>query len=248
MQLTLRQAATHLNVSESTIRRWITKRGLPAHLINERLHCNAIELWEWAVEHGVPVSKGLLEQARGALDDLPSLAALLATGGIHRDIGGRTTPEVLRALVDVLPLPAEVDRDFLASVLEAREAIGSTGIGDGIAIPHVRNPILLHGAAPCVALAFLRHPVDFAALDRRPVHALFAVVSPTIPAHLRILAQLGYTLRDLELRELLRAEAPSDTILSRVKALEPSQTASPTPGHSSVTPEPEGAARTRSNP
>jgi len=230
MQLTLRQAATYLNLSEATIRRWITKRGLPAHLINERLHCNAIELWEWAVENGVPVSKGLLEQARGALDDLPSLSALLVTGGIHRDLSGRTTPEVLRALVDVLPLPTDVDRDFLASVLEAREAIGSTGIGDGIAIPHVRNPILLHGAAPCVALAFLRHPVDFAALDGRPVHALFALVSPTIPVHLKILAQLGYTLRDVELRELLRTEAPSDTILARIRALEPSRTASPTLG------------------
>ena len=230
MQLTLRQAATYLNVSEGTIRRWITKRGLPAHRINERLHCNAIELWEWAVENGVPVSKGLLEQARGPLGDLPSLGALLARGGIHRGLGGRTTPQVLRALVDVLPLPTDVDRDFLASVLEAREAIGSTGIGDGIAIPHVRNPILLHGAAPCVALAFLRHPVDFAALDGRPVHALFAVVSPTIPAHLQILAQLGYTLRDAELRELLRTEAPSDTILARIRALEPARTASPTLG------------------
>lgn len=225
MQLTLRQAATYLNVSEATIRRWITKRGLPAHLINERLHCNAIELWEWAVANGIPVSKGLLEQARGAHDVPSSLSELLALGGIHRDVGGRTTPEVLRALVDVLPLPADIDREFLASVLEAREAMGSTGIGDGIAIPHVRNPILLHIPQPFVALALLRHPVDFNAIDGHPVHALFAVVSPTVPAHLRILSQLGYTLRDSELRQLLRAAAPSETILARVKALEPSATA-----------------------
>lgn len=221
MQLTLRQAATYLDVSEATIRRWITKRDLPAHLINERLHCNAIELWEWAVENGIPVSKGLLDQARGVVDELPSLSTLLQAGGIHRDIEGRTTPEVLRALVDVLPLPPDVDRDFLASVLEAREALGSTGIGDGIAIPHVRNPILLHVPSPFVALALLRHPVDFSAIDGRPVHALFAVVSPTVPAHLRILAQLGYTLRDPELRQLLREAAPSATILERVKTLEP---------------------------
>lgn len=221
MQLTLRQAATYLDVSEATIRRWVSKRGLPAHLINERLHCNAIELWEWAVENGIPVSKGLLEQARGPVDHLPLLSALLQAGGIHRDIDGRTTPEVLRALVDVLPLPPEVDRHFLASVLEAREALGSTGIGDGIAIPHVRNPIVLHIPAPFIALALLRHPVDFSAIDGRPVHALFAVVSPTVPAHLRILAQLGYALRDPELRQLLREAAPSEMIVARVKALEP---------------------------
>ncbi|HEX8941704.1 MAG TPA: PTS sugar transporter subunit IIA [Gemmatimonadaceae bacterium] len=226
MQLTLRQAASYLNVTERTVRRWITARGLPAHPINERLYCNAIELWEWAVENGIPVSKGLLEQARSAPDEIPPLSQLLATGGIHRDVGGNTKPDVLRALVEVLPLPPDVDREFLVTVLEAREAMGSTGIGDGIAIPHVRNPILLHVEHPFVALALLRHPVDFDSLDGQPVHALFAVVSPSVPAHLRILAQLGYTLRDPELRRLLRAAAPSQAILARVAALETSSPSS----------------------
>lgn len=226
MQLTLRQAASYLNVTERTVRRWITARALPAHLINERLYCNPIELWEWAVENGIPVSKGLLEQARGAPDEIPPLSQLLAMGGIHRDVDGNTKPDVLRALVGVLPLPPEIDREFLVTVLEAREAMGSTGIGDGIAIPHVRNPILLHVEHPFVALALLRHPVDFGALDGQPVHALFAVVSPNVPAHLRILAQLGYALRDPELRQLLRAAAPSEAILARVSALEKSAPAS----------------------
>ncbi len=226
MHLTLRQAASYLNVTERTVRKWITTRGLPAHLINERLHCNAIELWEWAVENGIAVSKGLLEQARGAPDEIPPLSQLLAMGGIHRDVGGGAKSDVLRGLVGVLPLPAEVDREFLVTVLEAREAMGSTGIGDGIAIPHVRNPILLHVDHPFIALALLRHPVEFDALDGKPVHALFAVVSPNVPAHLRILSQLGYALRDPELRGLLRSAAPSAAILARVVALESSAGAS----------------------
>ena len=227
MHLTLRQAATYLDVSERTARRWVTTRGLPAHLINERLHCNATELWEWAIENGITVSRRLLEQARGAPDTIPPLSQLLAAGGIHRDLGGRTKPEVLRALVNVLPLPSEVDREFLVTVLEAREAMGSTGIGDGIAIPHVRNPILLHVDMPFVALALLRHPVDFDALDGQPVHALFAVVSPNVPAHLRILAQLGFALRDPELRRLVRSASSSAAIGARIAALEAASLAPP---------------------
>jgi PTS system nitrogen regulatory IIA component len=226
MHLTLRQAASYLNVSERTARRWITTRGLPAHLVNERLHCNATELWEWAIENGVPVARGLLEQARGPQEPIPPLSRLLATGGIHRDLDGATKAEVLRALVDVLPLPPDIDREFLVTVLEAREAMGSTGIGDGIAIPHVRNPIVLHVREPFVALALLRHPVDFDALDDQPVHALFALVTPNVPTHLRVLAKLGYTLRDPELRRLLRAAAPSEAIMQRIAAIE---AASPTP-------------------
>jgi PTS system nitrogen regulatory IIA component len=220
MHLTIRQVASYLDVPEGTVRRWISTRGLPVHRVNERLYCNALELWEWAVERGIPVSARLLEQARRAPEDVPPVSALLATGGIHRDIDGATKADVLRALVLALPLPAEVDREFLISVLEAREALGSTGIGDGIAIPHVRNPILLHVTHPFVALALLRRPVEFDALDGQPVNALFLVVSPTVPTHLRILAQLGTLLRDGELRRLLRANAPSDRIRNRIAALE----------------------------
>ena len=113
-----------------------------------------------------------------------------------------------------------MDRDFLVTVLEAREAMGSTGIGNGIAIPHVRNPILLRIAAPFVTLCLLRHPVEFEAIDGKPVHALFTVISPSVPTHLRILAQLGFVLRDEELRRLLVERRPATEILGRVRALE----------------------------
>jgi len=139
---------------------------------------------------------------------------------MHYEVAGDTKSAVLRQVVSLLPLPPEVDREFLVTVLEAREAMGSTGIGDGIAIPHVRNPILLHVPAPFVTLCLLHHPVEFAAVDRKPVHALFSVISPTVPAHLRILAQLAVVLRDGGLRQLLSSRAAADRILSRVRALE----------------------------
>jgi PTS system nitrogen regulatory IIA component len=84
----------------------------------------------------------------------------------------------------------------------------------------VRNPILLQVGRPLVALCLLRHPVPFEAIDGLPVHALFTVVSSTVPAHLRILARLGYVLRDGELRGLLERRAPAQAILRRVAQLE----------------------------
>jgi PTS system nitrogen regulatory IIA component len=222
MQLTLREAASYLSVSEATVRRWISTRGLPAHRTNERIYCNPIELWEWALESGVPVSRSLFERARNEPAEVPRLATLLAEGGVHRDIGGRSKEEVLREIVQVLPLPPDVDRNFLATVLEAREAMGSTGVGGGIAIPHVRNPILLRVERPTVSLCLLREPVEFDAIDGLPVHALFVVVSPDIPTHLRILAQLGFVLRDEQLRRLLRDGASTEALLGRVRELEAS--------------------------
>ena len=229
MQLTLRQAATYLGVSESVVRRWIGERGLPVHEANERLYLNGVELWEWAVEQGLPVSRSLLEHARRAPDEMPPLSALLRAGGIVYDIEAAEKGELLRAFVARLPLPPEQDRATLVSVLEAREAMGSTGIGDGIAIPHVRNPIVLHIEQPFVMLGLLRHAVEFDAMDGKPVHALFMVVSPTVPVHLRILAQLGFVLRDTVLRELLHQRAPADAILERIEVLEATRTTGSVP-------------------
>ena len=208
MQLTVREAATHLRVDEATVRRWILRRGLPVHRVDERLYLNAIELWEWATENGIPVSRALLEQAQRRPEPVPPLSQLLTAGGVHHDVGGEDKAGVLREIVQRLPLPADVDRDFLATTLEAREAMGSTGVGDGIAIPHVRNPILLHVAAPFVTLCLLRHPVAFDALDGQPVHALFTVISTNVPGHLRILGQLSFVLHDEEIRRLLTRRAP----------------------------------------
>jgi len=220
MQLTIREAASYLRVGEATVRRWISRRGLPVHRANERLYLNAIELWEWATEHAIPVSRSLLEQAQRHPDTVPPLSDLLSAGGINHDVGGRDKASVLREIVRRLPLPDEIDREFLATTLEAREAMGSTGIGDGIAIPHVRNPILLHVTAPFVTLCLLRDPVDFDAVDGKPVHALFTVVSANVPGHLRILGQLGFVLHDEDLRGLLVRRAPAADILARVRAVE----------------------------
>ena len=224
LQLTLRQAASYLGVKESTIRRWIDQRALPAHSVDERLYLNPIELWEWAVEEGVPASRALLDIAHRAPDEVPPLSVLLREGGIFHDIAGGDKSHVLAQFVERLPLPPEQDRRFLLDVLEAREALGSTGIGDGIAIPHVRNPIVLHVARPFVTLGLLERPIDFEAVDGKPVHALFMVVSPVVPTHLRILAQLGFVLRDPVLRQLLRERASADDILDRIELLESTRT------------------------
>jgi PTS system nitrogen regulatory IIA component len=98
--------------------------------------------------------------------------------------------------------------------------MGSTGIGHGIAVPHVRNPIVLQVNEPLVSLCLLAHPVDFDAIDGQPVHALFTLISPTVPIHLRMLAALSYLLQDDELRRLVQQRAAAARLLERMRTLE----------------------------
>src|SRR5207248_2704898 len=128
--------------------------------------------------------------------------------------------QALRALVNVLPLPEGTDREFLLRLFLAREASASTAVGDGIALPHVRNPIVLHVARPMVTLAFLERPVDFGALDGKPVQVLFSLICPTTRGHLQMLARLSYALHDSRFREVVMRPGSRDEILEAARQVE----------------------------
>ncbi len=196
MLLKIEDTARLLDVSEKEVVQWIRKDGLPAALIDGRYEINRVELLEWANENGVVIPPDLLAVAGADSTVLPSLRAALAAGGIHYDVPGEDKASVLRNVVSLLPVPAGVDAAFLLEVLFAREALGTTAVGNGIAIPHVRHPILLHMATPSITLCFLRTPIDFEAPDGKPVRILFTLTTPTVRSHLHLLSRLAYALRD----------------------------------------------------
>jgi len=219
MQLTVRDVAGLLNVSEKTIYRWIEEQKLPGYRMNGQYRFNRAELLEWATANRINVSPRIFEEPESGSAPLPDLSDALGIGGIFYRLTGNDKPAVLRNIVEVLRLPDQVDREFLLQVLLAREALESTAIGDGIAIPHVRNPIVLHVPQPIVTLCFLETPVDFGAVDGQPVHALFTLISPTVKAHLHLLSRLAYALRDADFKTLIVRQANRDEILDAVKRI-----------------------------
>ncbi|MEW5947827.1 MAG: PTS sugar transporter subunit IIA [Thermodesulfobacteriota bacterium] len=219
MNLMVRDAARLLKVSEKTIYRWITQGKLPAYCVNEQYRFNRVELLEWATARHINVSPEIFSEPASELP-MPSLETALQAGGIHYRISGKNREEVLLSLVEHMRLPEGVDRDFLFRVLLAREELGSTGIGDGIAIPHLRNPVIIHVTHPIVMLCFLETPVDFGALDGKPVHTVFTVASPTVRVHLHVLSRLSFILRNDQFRELLAAQGSREEIFAFIAQIE----------------------------
>lgn len=216
MQLTVRDVAKLLNVSEKTVYRWIDERQLPGYRLSGHYRFNRAELLEWATANKVNVSPKIFQESEADTGPLPELADALQAGGIFYRLSGLDKESVLRNVVEQLRLPEEVDRQFLIQMLLAREALESTGIGDGIAIPHARNPIVLHVTKPMVTLCFLEKPVDFGALDGRPVHALFTLISPTVKAHLHLLSRIAFALRDPAFKAVIVGQGSRDEILAAV--------------------------------
>jgi nitrogen PTS system EIIA component len=195
MDIGVRDAAGLLNVSEKTIYRWIKDSKLPAFKVNEQYRFNRSEILEWVTSQRVNVSAEIFSEPANGKLLIPGLEDALRAGGIHYRVEGADKNSALKSAIDIMPLPEEVDKPFLLRVLLARESLGSTGFGNGIAIPHVRNPIVMHIPRPMITLCFLETPVDFDALDGKPVNTLFTMVSPTISAHLNLLSKLAFALR-----------------------------------------------------
>jgi nitrogen PTS system EIIA component len=139
------------------------------------------------------------------------LNKLLSPAVINLNLNSADRDSVLRELVDQIPqLSSQPEaRQTLLRALREREQLHSTGIGDGIAVPHSRNGLV--GLVDQPILVFGRHAtgIPYDAIDNVPARLFFLVVAPTVTQHLAILARLGRLLRDPKLRQtLLTADKP----------------------------------------
>src|SRR5262245_33243527 len=207
--------------------RWVKQRGLPAQFVNGRYRFNRAEVLEWATANQLKVSPEMFDHLDTEDEPTPNLTEALEAGGIHYRFQDTSKDRVLRALVDVLPLPDGTDRELLWHLFLAREASASTAIGGGIALPHVRNPIVLHVSQPIVTLCFLKQPVDFGALDGQPVLLLFSLICPPMRTHLQMLARLSHALHAPAFRAVTDRRGPRDEILREARQVEAALTAGP---------------------
>jgi PTS system nitrogen regulatory IIA component len=218
MQLTIREASKLLKTAERQIYRWIDDGEIPFSRVNDQIRFNQAELLEWATARRMPIAEGVIQEGNGSLS--PRLGDALALGGVHHGVKGADRDAVVRAIVEHMPVAPEVDREFLVQVLVAREVAGSTAVGEGIAIPHVRSPVVLNGAPASITVCTLASAVDFGAHDGQPIHTVFAIVSPTIAAHLQLLAKLAAALHDADFKAAVLRRAPKDDIVKHARRLD----------------------------
>ena len=226
MRLTLREAAASLNCTEKTVLRWIAHAGLPTVRLGGLYHFNRAELMEWAIHHGIgstALSCELEPEQDGDCGAVSALAGALRAGGVVSGAPGATLPEVLCFAVErLLPNAREAERELVLAMLLAREATGVTAVGGGVLVPHVRAPLIL-GEQPRILLVYPKTPLPLSAVptpDKEPVEALFVLASPTVRAHLTLLALLAAALRDADFRQAVLSRAPEAAIQAAAAAAE----------------------------
>lgn len=122
--------------------------------------------------------------------------------------------EIIQSLHDAGQLQADDLPDITKAILN-REALGSTGIGHGLAVPHSRHAKVSRLIG---TIAISRHGVDFDALDREPVNVLFLLLSPQPPGeHLRALEKISRQLKDTQFVSFLRQAKTREAVVDLLK-------------------------------
>lgn len=142
---------------------------------------------------------------------------ILDKESIVTELKGASKKQVLEELIEaLLERKPHLDRENLMRVLLERERLGSTGIGDGIAIPHGKLKDLDQ-----LALSFGKSSsgIDFDSMDGKPVHLFFLLVAPESCAgiHLRALAKIARLLKNGVVRKKLGSVSSRDEVYSVIQ-------------------------------
>lgn len=141
------------------------------------------------------------------------LVDFLSAEAISVDMKAQGKQEALEELCQALQRANKLsDAKQMVQILMEREALGSTGIGQGVAIPHGKTGTVKDQVA---ALGISRRGIEFEALDGEPVHIVFLLVAPSEAAgnHLKALAKVSRLLKDKFFRQALRDAKSADEIL-----------------------------------
>lgn len=139
------------------------------------------------------------------------IGELLVRDGIVLRSGASSKRQALHAVASAAADALGIAETTIYDALMEREALGSTGLGSGVAVPHAR----LSGLSGVRGvLVRLDHPVTYDAVDDRPVDLMFALFAPPSSGaeHLRALAAVSRAMRSPELREQLRQAHTADAI------------------------------------
>src|SRR5208282_1238603 len=134
----------------------------------------------------------------------------------YYDVFGVNFVEAVRAALDRLDLPPGNDKDLICDLMVSREKLMTTAVGDGVAVPHVRVPVVVNAPAPVFGVFFLRQPIEMHALDGQPVHTLFVLLSLTPKQHLYLLAHLAFLHPPKALITLLPQRSNPESIVQRL--------------------------------
>lgn len=230
MDLKIKDVADLLNVSETTIRRWLSDGKIPAYRINHQHRFNRQEIEDWVMCQKLGKSHG--NAPLGAADtqekteDAPtntsrgskqfSLYRAIHKGDVIYNIVGDKKEQIIRSSMKKIAANLDLDADVISDLLLDREMLQPTALNNGIAIPHTRD-FLLNAHFDLVSIVFLENPIEYGALDGKPVHTLFFLFASDDKRHLHLLAKIAHLSSQQSTHDFLQKRPTKEKFLEFIK-------------------------------
>jgi PTS system nitrogen regulatory IIA component len=221
MDLKIKDVAELLNVSETTIRRWLPEGKIPSYRIDGQHRFSRGEIQNWVVSRHPPQNESQEEDSslpiRGGNKQF-SLYRAIHKGGIIQSVPGKTKEEVIRTAMGHIAHHLHLDAEGISDLLMDRENLQPTALNNGIGVPHTRDFLL--NAQDVVTVVFPEHPIDYGALDGKPVHTLFFLFACEDKRHLHLLAKIAHLCNQPATLDLLKTKPSKEAFLAYIKEWE----------------------------
>lgn len=219
MELTISDLANHLGVSPDTIERWLRQGKLPASRSGATVSFKFDDLKKWALNNNINFKLSEKTENKAQIETGICLSDAISQGGVYFDISADSIDGTLKGCLEKITSIPDQHKESLFEQLMERELALSTGIGNGFAIPHPRQQ-QEYLEAPLVCVCFLKDPVDYNALDSKPVTVLFLILCPDLKLHLHLLSALSGCLRDFDFIQFINTQPSQDDLIKRIKSLQ----------------------------
>ena len=223
MDLKIKDVAELLSVSETTIRCWLSQGKIPAYRIHGQYRFSRIEIEDWVMKHKLghvdsiqePLpSKKEVEKKKGSSQF--SLFRAIHKGGVYKNVLGDTKEEVIHTSMKIIAEKLDLDADVLTDLLLDREKLMPTALNNGIGVPHTRD-FLLNNPFDVVTVVFPKKPIEYGALDNKPVHTLFFLLASQDKRHLHLLAKIAHLCSQEGILKVLESSPSQKDFLEYIK-------------------------------
>lgn len=225
--MSLEDFAKHIGMDAREVTRLVERGKLPVQKVGGNWRFNRARVTEWLQQEMPNLDEGRLAAVERAmstsagetgLESATFLTDLIGLEGVDLALGANTKASVLRKLVKLAERTRLLyDPEGLRFALEEREDMGSTGMPDGVAIPHPRQPMPYVSAEPLLCVGRVTRGIGFGAPDRQLSYLFFLVCCHDDRHHLSVLARLMRILDEGTLAVLMDVETPEELLQTMIE-------------------------------
>ncbi|MCH1430754.1 MAG: PTS transporter subunit EIIA [Chlamydiales bacterium] len=216
MDLAFKDVVEFLDVSEEKLKAWVKAGEIPAYRVQGEYFFSKESIDTWLIQNNLDRTswEGSGDKEPGSLHY--ALFRAIHKGEVLHQVAAKTKEELISLATKEIARKINVDEEMLTALLVEREQLMSTGLGNGVGVPHTRD-FLLPDHQDAVFVVFPEQSIEWGSLDNKPVEVLFFLLACEDRRHLHLLSKIAHLSLEKESLNFLKGRPTKHEILKFVR-------------------------------